>query len=53
MGAVLLSLLLVVLLAAGVVWPLLNGRRIRARGFDPDVFPHHHQTAEPQPGDRT
>jgi hypothetical protein len=44
-GAVLLSLFLVVLLAPGVVWPLVNGRRIRARGFDPEVFPHNTRPA--------
>jgi hypothetical protein len=51
-GAVLLSLLLVVLLAAGAVWPLVHGRRIRRRGFDPEVFPHNRRAADLQPVDR-
>lgn len=53
MGAALLSLFLVVLLAPGVVWPLLHGRRIRRRGFDPEVFPYNTRPAAgPAPADR-
>lgn len=52
MGAVLLFLFLVVLLAPGVVWPLVNGRRIRRRDFDPEVYPHNQTAAGPAPTDR-
>lgn len=41
MGDVLLSLFLAVLLMGGFIWPAIHGRRVRRRGFDPEVFPHN------------
>lgn len=41
MGDVLLYVSLPVLLMAGLIWPAVHGRRIRARAFDPEVFPHN------------